>query len=410
MNLSNKYALDFIRHLLSAIANASLYGMDHPQVVRLTSQAYETLFKVLEDRTEFSIAIIENELVIDGRPQDFTLFIDRFTQTLSDRGVGHIKVLHGITRQEILDFIISMARQGAESASGIRSSRHFELGQIDLATSSSNTSEKNGDSTALNGPGESAVMLNSDSSPSSDNVTIQEMPAREMARFMEIYEAVKKRRKLKITGVIDIVSDFVTVFRKEGQALLVMAALRDTDEYTFTHSTNVCILNIAQAMSLGIGGQLLNDIAVAGMLHDIGKLFISEEIIGKKGALNDEEYRMMQSHPLRGARFLLETSGVPRLAIVNAFEHHLRFNLTGYPKVPADWTQNFCSHMTAISDIFDAMRTRRPYQQPRPPSKICSTMREVMGVELHPALTANFLKIMSDLLNDPSLFPCPATP
>ncbi len=407
MNRTSSFILDFIRHLLSAVANASLYGMEHPQVVRLTTQAYETALKALEERSEFSIAIIENELVIDGRPQDFTLFLDRFVQTLGDRGVGHMKVLQGITRQEITNFIVSMSRHGEESGSGINSGRHLELGRMDLATQT-DTGERESESAGLSGSRESSVLLQSEPAPSSDGDSLREMSAREMTRFMEIYEAVNNRRKLKITGIIEIVSDFVAVFRKEGQALLLMATMRDADEYTFTHSTNVCLLNIAQAVSLGIDGQLLNDIGVAGMLHDIGKLFIPEEILGKKGALSDDEFRLMQSHPLKGARFLLETSGVPRLAIVNAFEHHLKYNLSGYPRVPANWRQSLCSHMTSISDVYDAMRTKRPYRKPLPPAKICSTMREIMGTELHPALTANFLGVMSNLMNDPSVLPFPA--
>jgi HD-GYP domain-containing protein (c-di-GMP phosphodiesterase class II) len=174
-----------------------------------------------------------------------------------------------------------------------------------------------------------------------------------------------------------------------------MAALRDADEYTFTHSSNVCILNIAQAMALGITGELLNEIGVSAMLHDIGKLFIPEEILTKKGKLTPEEFELMKQHPSRGARYLLETPGVPRMAVVTAFEHHTKFNLSGYPKLPADCRQNLCSHMTMISDFFDALRTRRPYREPMEVPQITTMMREMMGTELHPQLTSNFLNVLS---------------
>ena len=402
MSQHNKFIIDFIQRLLSAITNLQLYGIEHPQVVRLTSQAYETALKALEGYAEFSIAIIENELVIDGKPQEHGLFLDRFIHTMTNHGVGHIKVLMGITQLEIRDFILSIARSGEKTAS-VRSSEHFEVGRLDLSINSIHINEESANPAGMSGSRESAVTLESDPQTPRQAALIHEMPAKELAKFIEIYETIKHRRQLKLGGIINIVSDFVALFKNEGQALLVMATLRESDEYTFTHSTNVCLLNLAQAMALGIEGQMLNDIGVAGMLHDVGKLFVPEEVLNKKGALSDDEFRLIQEHPMKGARFLLETPNVPRLAIANAFGHHIKYNLSGYPKVPPTWKPNLCCHMTAISDIFDAMRTVRPYQPALPTSKIFSTMRQVMGTELHPGLTLNFLKIMSRVTNDPSI-------
>lgn len=411
MSGSTDFILDFIRHLLSATANASLFGMEHPQVARLTTQAFDSLLKALAERQEFTLVIIENELVIDGQPQDFSLFLDRFVRILSARGIGHIRLTQGITRDEIMEFIAAMARQGAEATRAVSSSEHFRLGRVDIRSNgrTSAASDTSGDSGAsfasigsdgvdeTDGSGGSAGFGKAGDSRKSAPIPIADMPAEEMARLMEIYETVKHRHKLKITGIFEIVSDFIDTFRREGRALLVMAALRETDAYTFTHSTNVCILNIAQAMSLGIEGQLLNDIGVAGMLHDIGKLFIPEEILTKPGKLTEEEFSLMQTHPARGARYLLESPGVPRLAIVNAFEHHLKYDLSGYPKVPAAWNQNICSHMTTISDFYDAMRTRRSYSEAQEQGEILCVMRKIVGTHLHPGLTLHFLRLISNL-------------
>jgi HD-GYP domain-containing protein (c-di-GMP phosphodiesterase class II) len=150
-------------------------------------------------------------------------------------------------------------------------------------------------------------------------------------------------------------------------------------------------------MALGIEGQLLNDIGVAAMLHDIGKLFIPEEILTKKDKLTNAEFDAMKEHPVKGARYLLETSGVPRLAVIAAYEHHMKFNLAGYPTVSPSWQQNLCSHMTMISDFFDALRTRRSYREPMPLAVISSMMHDMTGTDLHPALTRNFLRIIGGL-------------
>lgn len=379
MSSDSNYIHDFIRHLLSATANASLYGMAHPQVARLSQQAFASIDAILQSRADITLLLVENELVIDGQPQDLSLFLGRFTQIMKARGVGTLTFQTGMAKNEIDALICSLAKQTADSGQAMASSEHVRLGTVDIQVSDSahNTGS----------PAQSKARL-----------TLPDMPKAEVARFMEMYEAVKKKNKLQIHGVVDVVSGFIDVFKQEGKPLLALAALRDTDEYTFTHSTNVCVLNLAQAMALGIEGQLLNDIGVAAMLHDIGKLFIPEDILKKTDKLDYDEYEIMKQHPVKGARHLLETPGVPRLAVIAAYEHHLKFNLTGYPAVSADWQQNLCSHMTTISDFFDALRTRRSYRAPVPLDDIAAMMYGMIGTDLHPGLTRNFMKIITGLM------------
>ena len=379
MSSDNNQIHDFIRHLLSATANASLYGMAHPQVVRLSQMAFARIDAILQARPDITLLMVENELVIDGHPQDLSLFLGRFTQILKSRGIGSLTLKTGLSKNEIDNLIRGLARQSNNGGQAMTSSEHVRLGTVDIQVSD----------TAGCGatPGESKPRL-----------TLPDMPKAEVARFMEMYEAVKKKQKLQIHGVVDVVSGFIDVFKQEGKPLLALAGLRDTDEYTFTHSTNVCVLNLAQAMALGIEGQLLNDIGVAAMLHDIGKLFIPEDILKKTDKLDFDEYEIMKQHPVKGARYLLETPGVPRLAVIAAYEHHLKFNLTGYPDVSGDWRQNLCSHMTTISDFFDALRTRRSYREPVPLEDIAAMMHSMIGTELHPGLTRNFLEIITGLM------------
>ena len=372
----NQGAHDIIRQLLTAITNLSLYGIHHPQVARVATQTYADICAILENRPEFTLMAIDNELVVDGIPLEVNLFLNRLTQILKIRGIGRITFLKGIRKQELDTLLIGLTKADHE----IASSDHLLFGRVEVRLGNVNESDGNrveGDVTC--------------------HIQLPDMPKEELERFKEIYETVHRQRKLKIDGIVKIVSGFIDVFHQEGMPLLVMASLRDTDEYTFTHSTNVCILNLAQAMSLGIKGQLLNEIGVSAMLHDIGKLFIPEEILTKKDKLSDVEFELMKQHPIKGARYLLETPGVPRMASIAAFEHHAKFNLQGYPKLPTDWRLNLCSHFTMISDFFDALRTRRPYREPLELDQISSMMQGMMGNELHPALTRNFLNILSKL-------------
>jgi HD-GYP domain-containing protein (c-di-GMP phosphodiesterase class II) len=100
---------------------------------------------------------------------------------------------------------------------------------------------------------------------------------------------------------------------------------------------------------------------------------------------------------VKGAEYLVKTPGVPRLAVVNAYEHHMRFDLLGYPGVGKAWQQSLCSQMTAISDIFDALRTRRPYRKPLAVDEVLGTVSQMSGAQLHPQLVENFLRLMNRL-------------
>lgn len=375
MSADNRTIQEFIRTLLSATANASLYSHSHPQVTKLANAAFSSISQVLADMPEITIVVIEGELVINGQPQEFSLFLNRFAETMKSHGISHLKIITGLSRDEIGALVSGLAQTG--DATAVSSSAHVTLGKVEIRLGT--------DSGTNLGTG-----TETDHSP----ISIPDMPKEEMARFMDIYEAAKNRKKLKITGMFDIVSGFIDAFRQEGDSMLTMASLRTTDEYTFTHSTNVCILNIAQAMALGIEGQLLRDIGISAMLHDIGKLFIPEEILTKKDSLTSEEFNIMKQHPTLGAKHLLDTPGVPRLAVTTAYEHHLKYNLSGYPQVQAGWQPNLCSQMTMISDFFDALRTRRSYREPMELRQIAHMMWDMMGVDLHPVLTKNFLRIL----------------
>lgn len=370
---------EFIRHLLSAVAAAGLYGMDHQQVARLTETAHTSLTRSLSIRPDIAMLEVDGELIIDSEPVPFSMVISRFAQYLRENGIGHLRFLAGVPRSELNLFIAAVTHQ--PGAPDLGSSDHIRVGHVEMP--------ELGDESGSLGAG--------DDSYKPKHVTLLDLPGVELKRLTEVYEAVKRKERLKPSGIAATVAELVEAFKREGEAILVLAALREQDEYTFTHAANVSILTIAQASALGIQGQLLNDIGMAAMLHDIGKMFVPEEILTKEGKLTEEEFAVIKTHPVKGGRYLLETSGVPRLAAIVAYEHHMRDNLSGYPSAPSGWKLNFASQLTAIADVFDAMRTRRSYQEPTPPQKIVNLLLSKAGSEFNPLLVRNFIQLMSRL-------------
>jgi len=364
---------NFVRNTVTAVANAALYSIEHPQVRQLCAAALDDLRIALKETGEMSLLLIDDELVADGELLGTNLYQGKFIQALKMRGIGHLKLIAGVTPGELHGLVADL-RRGVKVAE-VTSSEHLRYGKVEVRM-------------ALDDAGES-VLDEFRKLPA-----FQQISDEELLRLMEIYEGVRKDRKLKVTGINDIVSGFIRTFREQLDPLLAISPLKAIDEYTFTHSTNVCILNLAQAMALGIDGQLLHDIGIAGMLHDMGKLFIPEEVLTKPAPLDEHEWAMMRLHPIRGAMYLLNTPGVPQLAVLTAFEHHMYYDFSGYPQVMGSWTQHLGSQMTAVSDAFDAMRSRRVYQEATEYQEISAVLLDISGTHLHPLLVKNFLGIL----------------
>ncbi len=378
---------EFLRRLVTAISHAELYALEHAQVTRLCNASRTSLHSVLET-SELSLMVVEDQLVVDDRPLPQSLFLSRFVKAMRNRGLGHVKLLQGLEVAELVALVGVLSRnwpQGQE----IPSSPAVRFGRVEvrLSPQTEGSEDAGGDDEAL-----PPVQLSEE----------------DLAGFLELYEDVRRNNQLNVVGIRDIVSGFIDgfklsgfidTFRKQTDPLMALAPLRSTDEATFIHSTNVCILNLAQAVSLGIEGPLLHDIGIGAMLHDIGKLFLPSELLHKQGTLNPAEWEQIKQHPARGAEFLLDMPGVPKLAALSAFEHHLGFDLSGYPKVTPQWEQHLASQLTTISDYYDTLRTSHAGDGGIPLADISAFMLELAGSELHPQLTLNFLDLMTRVDN-----------
>ncbi len=118
-------------------------------------------------------------------------------------------------------------------------------------------------------------------------------------------------------------------------SLVGLTTLRDYDEYTFTHSVNVCIFSVALGRKLGLTKLQLYDLGMAALFHDVGKSRVPLEVLNKEGGLTEEEWRIMQAHPWLGVLTLFGLRGygeIPYRGMVVAYEHHMKIDLTGYPK------------------------------------------------------------------------------
>ncbi|SHI78498.1 HD domain-containing protein [Malonomonas rubra DSM 5091] len=363
---------NFIRLLTTAAANAAMYQLDHPQVARLCRQAFGELQTLLKQHNPVTLKIIENQLIFDNRPVSDNISVHRFIAALGKQQIGFLQFEPGIYNEELLGLINTLSKRQSTDVD-LSESEHIHFSKIEVRYRSQSSRQQ------------------------TTQLLLSDIANKEADRQMHLYQSVQQHQQVDISEISELVSGFINAFSQHSDAFLALAPLRSMDEYTYTHSTNICLLNLAQAQQLGIKGQQLNEIGIAAMLHDVGKMFISPGILSKKGKLTDEEWQQMQQHPRLGAEYLLSTPGVPRLAVVTAYEHHMGFDGKGYPQPGRPWKMNLCSHMTAISDTYDAMRTKRSYEDSLQQNEIINIMLNLAGTRLHPQLTYSFLQMLSTL-------------
>ncbi len=369
--------LRVVAHLNAAISNARLYAAGHPQVVRYLERAHGELTHVLAHQPELTFIIVDDDVVVDNQPlTSKTPHLSQFVQLLRHCAIERITFTAAVSSAELTQLVGDLS---STHRCVVRSTPGIRLGKVQ-------------------------VRLDSESSTPDEMFTPetrQKMEALGQLRdhalddLKDIYQQIKVSKQIATGGISQIVQGFVQGMLRNVNPLHMLSSLKASDEYTFTHAINVCILTMAQAEALGIGGAKLYDIGIAASLHDAGKMFVPDEILNKPEKLSSQEWEHMRNHSLHGAQYLLRLEGLTKLAFIAALEHHIRYDGTGYPELGRRWRPNLVSQMIAVADLFDAMRSRRPYKEPKPDDFIIKMIKKERGTGFNPLLVDNFLGLIS---------------
>ena len=201
-----------------------------------------------------------------------------------------------------------------------------------------------------------------------------------------------RRLKRAVQGIVDqILSD--------ETPLMGLTTLRDFDEYTFTHSVNVGIFSVAIGKRLGLTKLQLFDLGLAAFLHDIGKTRLPVELINKREPPTDQEWAMLRAHPWLGVLSLFgvhQTGGdLPLRAMRVAYEHHLKVDGTGYPRIIRERAQGLYSRIVAVADGFDAATSQRAYRKDTfHPAEVLRMMREETRLGLDQVVVKAFINTL----------------
>ena len=237
-----------------------------------------------------------------------------------------------------------------------------------------------------------------DDSSAAESDTIHDLQAQTTEeRIKNIYRNTLGGGKINLEDTDEMVRHFTDNIHREANPLRLLAETKSNDEYTFTHTANVGILTLFFAEHLGFKGSYLNKIGVAAILHDVGKVTTPDEILSKQGPLTPDERAVMEMHSFKGALNLMEQANITNLAVLAAMEHHMKYDGTGYPRVKGEWEQSIVSQIISITDVYDALRTIRPYRpEPMPMDRIIQIFKKDSGTAFNPYLVERFLSLVDN--------------
>ena len=218
--------------------------------------------------------------------------------------------------------------------------------------------------------------------------------AEELKAVFWLMHQVREGHKLPVTEAEAVAHSLFAAMRLTGPMTLPQLPLRRMAEYVAVHAINVSILAMALAESAGVDHRAVRDIGLAGLLHDVGMARVPIELLAKADQLGEEERALSQRHPLEGARIIVEADAALELAAVVAYEHHLRPDRGGYPRLKYRRKPHYAARLVQLCDVYHALRSPRPFRQPWPADLTFAFLNERAGTEFDADFTGKLVTLV----------------
>lgn len=202
----------------------------------------------------------------------------------------------------------------------------------------------------------------------------------------DVYKALDDSRPL--------IQDFIELIESEPAAMANLISLSTHDFYTYNHSLDVSIYSLGLGKALKYDKKTLEELGIGALFHDVGKRFVSLDILCKNGALDDSEWQQMQQHPQFGLDILIDKPDITPGIIAACYEHHESWSGTGYPQRLKKEEIHPFGRIISITDTFDAMTTQRSYNKPMNPIQAINMMKEKLVNRYDPQM----IQAMSEVL------------
>ena len=367
---------ELIRRFGASLRGIQLYSATHPIVARNLDGLSEALRALHHHDASVIIGMLGHELIVGDLPMTRTsASMGELIRRFGAMGIERITIERPVTLDELRSFAGRFAQLEKTLSGNALKDAAPQLDSANIRVGRVSVDERV--------PEEDT-----------DASTIRRMYSEAVSVASTVWESARAGEKPDSTAAQSMIDGLAQAVVQNRSALMALTALKEYDNYTFTHMVNVAILTMGQARGLGIDGPLLREFGLAALMHDIGKVKTPSEILNKPDKLTDAEFLIMKRHVVDGAEILRGTPDIPSLAPVVAFEHHLRIDGTGYPDGVTRSNLNLGTMLCGIADVYDAMRSKRKYQQAFPSERILAVLQRNDGKQFDQHLVRRFVQLL----------------
>ncbi len=369
-------ARETLQLLMGAKKSLALYPPHHQMCSDSVLACLESLRHFLETGEDFILHTIGGELFFADKLMARESFLYyQLIKDLEDREIGGFALEPGLTVEEMTGFLqllnadASVARRsGFRSLLTAHSIEHVSIDEPDAWEQQPKDAE-----TRANARSE---YINA------------------VEAIVSLADQALAGRSLQISKANHAVGAMLNRILENRSSILGLSTIKSYDEYTSYHSVNVLILALALGSMLPLDRDALLILGTGALLHDIGKVIIPAAVLNKPGPLTDPEWELVREHPVRGADLLVAQPGVHPLSVITAYEHHVRYDLQGFPRLRAKNHAGLFSLIVQIADCYDAMTTDRPYKKAMMPDRAIRVLAYGSGTQFDPLLVKVFIDMM----------------
>jgi putative nucleotidyltransferase with HDIG domain len=366
----------FLHAFAQALSVLSLYPEGHPSRERAIDSAYHSLDGLTVASTVPAFTFLEGEVVYGREPlRDFKDW--DWGYRLAAAGIERLQVERAVSRDEFGGFLQEVNTRLTMSSASTSENRQMRSLGIRFG--------------AVGVRGHSIEVVKTESGSGAPSAVSL---ADELETLKWLQDEVQSERAVPLIEAEAIVRSLSVTMHAERGTVLPLLQLKNFDQYTTTHSLNVSVLSMAVAESIGCRKTEVRALGMAGLLHDIGKIKIPIQILTKPGKLSADERRIINKHPVDGAKMILQSDEALDIAAVVAYEHHMMLDGGGYPTPHYGRDTALASRLVHVCDVYDALRTKRPYRDAWESDTVLRYLLEHSGTEFDPDLVKAFIAMM----------------
>jgi putative nucleotidyltransferase with HDIG domain len=387
-HLPMKLGTEFITAFYRLFKGTTLYDRKSVVIDRLTQECLQVVNRIIQWEGNLLLKIVRDHFFFNNTrivaSADTYLVFKAFWQEMRKRRIGGIEFSEALGGEHLKDlaYLLSGLEENnennylaVEKQLEQRNVESIEVGKLELLEGE----EFNGDS-------------------ESQKKYSKKVYFRCIGLAREVVEGIHQQKPLPIRKAKRLMQNAVNAILQDDSTLLGLANIKNYDEYVFNHSVNVAIYAMALGQRIGIPKKHISHLGMAGLFHDIGKAKIPDEILNKTGKLSPEECSIVRSHPVIGTELIMRMKEWGELSarmMEGAFEHHLGYDLTGYPNLTQKKKITLFGKIVAMADFYDALvRPRAHHRFPYASEKIVRMMLERSGRDFDPVIVKIFITMI----------------